>query len=314
MQQVNIKFLNLPEPGPEARFDGQAARAIALGARLGERGARGRASRPGASGRPDRTYRRLLAAIDAREVVEPRGRHPDLVSAHGVRSGARRRSSVRRSRVGDRSTSSSRFGMPCSVERPSMRRSISRPLSVRAAASSGNRGHRPKPSPPWNSAGIRLPVTATAVTGPAPVSRREGDTGEPGRRPKLVDGSARSEDFSPEELPRHPLVPLYVERHYGSVPNELAFVVVGFSRPRRCGGRSGRARKPGSADLGLDGENQRNGCYGGLGRTRERSRRMTPFARMTRFGRMETAGSGNDAPGGARCGLPGRSEGGTETG
>ena len=70
MQQLNLKFLNLPEPGPEARFVEKAARAIAA--------SRAWASEARAVGLPDLVppaagsdLRALLAAIDARQVLEP---------------------------------------------------------------------------------------------------------------------------------------------------------------------------------------------------------------------------------------------------
>jgi hypothetical protein len=69
MQQLNLKFLNLPE-GPEARFVDKAARAMAS--------ARAWASEARAVGLPDllvsaagSDLRALLAQIDAREVLEP---------------------------------------------------------------------------------------------------------------------------------------------------------------------------------------------------------------------------------------------------
>jgi hypothetical protein len=70
MQQLNVKFLNLPEPGPEARFVETAARAITL--------ARAWASAARAAGLSDllppaagADLRALLSQIDAREVLEP---------------------------------------------------------------------------------------------------------------------------------------------------------------------------------------------------------------------------------------------------
>ena len=70
MQQVNVKFLNLPEPGAEARFVEKAVRAIAS--------ARAWASEARAAGLPDllppaagSDLCALLSQIDAREVLEP---------------------------------------------------------------------------------------------------------------------------------------------------------------------------------------------------------------------------------------------------
>jgi hypothetical protein len=70
MQQLNIRFLNLPEPGPEARYVDKAVRAIAR--------ARNWASEARAAGLPDMLppaaasdLRTLLAQVDAREVLEP---------------------------------------------------------------------------------------------------------------------------------------------------------------------------------------------------------------------------------------------------
>jgi hypothetical protein len=70
MQQLNLKFLNPPEPAPEARYIDKAVRAIAL--------ARDWASEARAAELPDllppaaaSDLRALLAQIDARRVFEP---------------------------------------------------------------------------------------------------------------------------------------------------------------------------------------------------------------------------------------------------
>lgn len=69
MEQFNIKFLNLPED-PEARYVDKAVRAIAM--------ARAWARETRVAGLPDllppaagSDLRRLLAGIDARQVLEP---------------------------------------------------------------------------------------------------------------------------------------------------------------------------------------------------------------------------------------------------
>lgn len=118
--------------------------------------------------------------------------------------------------------------------------------------------------------------------------------------------------FLRRSFPDIPSIPLYVERHYGSEPREIAFVVVGI--PARALRRQVRARAEAALrHLGYEIENQGRDVYEVWPDSGEVSAHDTIRA-MTRFGRMETAGSGNDAAGAAGYGLPGRSEGGTETG
>jgi hypothetical protein len=70
VQQLNVKFLNLPQPDPAVRFVEKAARAVAL--------SRNWASEARAVGLPDlllpaagSDLRALLASIDTRRVLDP---------------------------------------------------------------------------------------------------------------------------------------------------------------------------------------------------------------------------------------------------
>jgi hypothetical protein len=116
--------------------------------------------------------------------------------------------------------------------------------------------------------------------------------------------------FLQRSFPDISSLPLYVERHYGSGPREIAFVVVGL--PDRVLRRQVRAfAEAGLGYLGYEIRNQGRDVYDVWPDSGEVSAHNTLRA-MNRFGGMETAGSGNDAPGATGYGLPGRSKGGAD--
>ncbi len=116
--------------------------------------------------------------------------------------------------------------------------------------------------------------------------------------------------FLRRRFPEIPSIPLYVESHYGSGPREIAFVVVGL--PDQALRRQVRALAEAALrHLGYEIENHGRDVYDVWPDSPEVSAHNTLRA-MNRFGGMETAGSGNDAPGAAGYGLPGRSKGGAD--
>jgi hypothetical protein len=111
--------------------------------------------------------------------------------------------------------------------------------------------------------------------------------------------------------PNTPAIPLYVERHYGATPREIAFVVVGL--PDQALRRQVRAlAEAGLRHLGYEIQNRGSDVFDVWPDPREASAHDMVRA-VKRFEHLQGAGSGNVALDAGGSGQPGRSEGGAET-
>jgi hypothetical protein len=109
-----------------------------------------------------------------------------------------------------------------------------------------------------------------------------------------------------------PAIPLYVERHYGAAPHEVAFVVIAL--PDQKTRRRVRAlAEAGLRHLGYTIQSEGRDVYEVWPRSGEVSAHEAIRA-LKRFDHMEGAGGGDDTPRAAGAGRLGRAEGGADTG